>query len=182
MKKFYYILSLFLIICGNAFSQIGSNGSEDVVSHAGSRETVKQAVIVDLFPLMEGVWEGKIGAGLFYEVQVHRLFSLVTEVNFYTDFDDELMLSALEHWRIYPLGIALNKLFFDIGAGYRKSTLERDNVRCLELSGSAGWRFVMGKGFLIEPSVGYRQNVYTFLGHESKKGGITINVGLGFMF
>ena len=132
---------------------------------------------------MEGVWEGKAGAGLFYERRISSHFSFVGEVNLYSDFDDETAFSVLGHGRWYPSQTTIGKLFADVGFGYRSSSLVEtviEDVKCLEISGSAGWKFIIGKGFIIEPSVGYRQNIHTFSGRESHKGGITLNIGFGW--
>ena len=183
MKKHFIILLLSLISFGNAFSQ---NSSRNSTFNLNSGKTSqKQAVFIDLFPLMEGVWEGKAGAGLFYERQVSNYFSLVGEVNLYSDFKDETAFSLLGHGRLYPFKTTIRKLFAVVGFGFRSSSLIEtvvEDVKCLEISGSAGWKFIIGKGFIIEPSVGYRQNIHTFSGQESHKGGITLNIGFGWAF
>lgn len=183
MKKNFTILLLSLISCGNAFSQ-SSSGSKAFDLHSG-KTSQKQALFIDLFPLMEGVWEGKAGAGFFYERRVSNHFSLVGEVNLYSDFNEETAFSILGHGRWYPSQTTIGKLFADVGFGYRNSSLVEtviEDVSCLEISGSAGWKFIVGKGFIIEPAVGYRQNIHTFSGRESHKGGITINIGFGWAF
>lgn len=178
MKTSFIIVVITFLSYTNVFSQ----NKNEVFNLKPGKTTQNQAVFIDLFPSMEGVWEGKIGAGLFYERYISSYFSLVGEANFYTDFDDETAYSFLGHGRMYPFRTTLGKLFADAGLGYRRSTLEKDNVRCLEISASAGWKFILGKGFIIEPNVGYRQNIHTLKGHESQKGGITLNIGLGWAF
>lgn len=142
----------------------------------------KQAVFIDIFPSLEGVWEGKAGAGLLYERIIHTYFSLVGEANLYTDFDGESAYSFIAHGRVYPFQSTLGNVFADAGVGYRRSTLEEDNVHCLDVYASAGWKFIIAKGLVIEPNVGYRQSLYTIKGHESQKGGITLNLSLGWVF
>ncbi|MBX9049641.1 hypothetical protein HCH04_15110 [Bacteroides thetaiotaomicron] len=183
MKKNPIILLLLLISCGPVFSQNSSANSS--LNSKSAKIEQKNAVFIDLFPLMEGVWEGKAGAGLFYERQISNYFSIVGEANFYTDFKDETAYSFMGHGRVYPLKTSIGKLFADAGFGYRSSSLIEtviEDVKCLEISASAGWKFIIGNGFIIEPSVGYRQNIHTFSGQESHKGGMTINVGFGWAF
>ena len=87
--------------------------------------------------------------------------------------------------RLYPFQTTIGKLFTVVGFGYRSSSLLEttiEDVQCLEISASTGWKFIIGKGFIIEPSVGYRQNIHTFSGKESHKGGITLNIGFGWAF
>lgn len=177
MKRNFIIL-LAVLTNINAFPQ-----NKDGVFNFKSDKTVpKQAVFIDIFPSLEGVWEGKVGAGLFYERSIHRYFSLVGEANFYTDFDGESAYSFIGHSRMYPFQATLRNIFADIGLGYRRSTLEEDNVHSLDACASVGWKFIIAKGFVIEPNVGYRQSLYTIKGHESQKGGITINLSLGWTF
>lgn len=178
MKRNFIIIALAFIFCTNSFSQ----RKENTFNLQTGKTVQKQAVFIDLFPSMEGVWEGKVGGGLFYERYIHPSFSIVGEANVYTDFDDENVFSVYGHGRMYPFQTTLGKLFADVGFGYRRSTLEDDNIRCLEASVSAGWKFIIGRGFIIEPNVGYRRNVYTIKGHESKKGGITLNLSFGWAF
>jgi hypothetical protein len=186
MKKYIFILLLSLISCGTTFSQETNNSLKGGTFNLKSGKTAqKHALIVDLFPLMEGVWEGKAGAGFFYERRLSNYFSLVGEANVYSDFKDETAYSFFAHGRLYPSKTTIGKLFLDTGFGYRNSSLLEtviEDVECLEIVGSVGWKFIMGKGFLIEPSVGYRQNIHTFSGRESHKGGITINIGFGWAF
>lgn len=179
MKNVIVILVLSLIVCGNVCAQ---NRTFRLKS---GKTAQKQAIFIDLFPSMEGVWEGKAGAGLFYERRINSSFSVVGEANFYTDFKDETAYSFMGHGRYYPFKTVVGKLFTDVGFGYRSSSLQEttiEDVKCLEASASAGWKFILGKGFIIEPSFGYRRNIYTFSGDESEKGGVTINLGFGWAF
>lgn len=178
MKRRFFIIALIFLSGTNVFSQ----NNKGVFSLTSGRTAQKQAVFIDLFPSMEGVWEGKAGVGLFYERYIYSYFSLVGEANVYTDFDNETAYSFIGHGRVYPFKTTLGKLFVDAGLGYRRSTLEEDNVHCLDLLASAGWKFLMRKGFIIEPNIGYRQNIHTLKGHEVKKGGITLNIGFGWVF
>ncbi len=185
MRK--YILIIFLtLFCKTLFSQEQNN-----LFNIKSEETKqKQALFIDLFPLMEGVWEGKVGGGIFYERKISKYFSLVGEVNVYTDFDDETAYSFIGHNRFYPFQTTIGKFFINTGLGYRYSTLINrdkeslinDNIQCLELFASTGWKFIIKDSFIIEPSIGYRQNIFTFIGNEIQSGGITLNVSLGWAF
>jgi len=179
MRKIFFILVFVFLYSTNTFSQ---NDKGTLSSTTSGRTAPKQAVFVDLFPSMEGVWDGKVGAGFFYERSICSYFSLAGECNIYTDFNNETAYSFIGHGRVYPFRTALKKLFVDAGFGYRRSTLEEDNVHCLDLSASAGWKFLINKRFIIEPNVGYRQNICTLKGHESQKGGITLNLSFGWAF
>lgn len=177
MKRNFILL--FALITGiNAFAR---NDGRALPFRSG-RTTPRQAVFVDLFPSLEGIWEGKAGAGLFYERSFHNSFSLLGEANFYTGFNHESACSFIGHIRMYPFRTVLRKAFADAGLGYRRSTLEEDNVHSLDICVSVGWKFVIGKGFLIEPNAGYRQSICTLKGYESQKGGLTLNIGLGWAF
>ena len=74
MKKNLIILLLLLISCENLFSQ------NSYFNLNSGKTAQKQAIFIDLFPLMEGVWEGKAGAGLFYERRISNYFSLVEKL------------------------------------------------------------------------------------------------------
>lgn len=178
MKRSSFIIVLVFLSTTNVFSQT----NKGAFSLTSGRTAQKQAVFIDLFPSMEGVWEGKAGAGLFYERYIYSYFSLVGEANVYTDFDNETAYSFIGHCRVYPFKTTLEKLFVDVGLGYRRSKLEEDNIHCLDLSASVGWKFLTNKGFFIEPNIGYRQNIHTLKGHEVKKGGITLNFAFGWVF
>lgn len=177
MKRNFIIL-LALLANLNAFS----HKKEDALPVHSDKRIPKQAAFIDIFPSLEGIWEGKAGAGLFYERSIHTYFSLVGEANFYTDFGGESTYSFIGHGRVYPLQATRGKIFTDVGLGYRRSTLEEDNVHSLDVCASVGWKFRLSKGFLMEPNVGYRQSLYTLKGHESQKGGITLNLSLGWNF
>lgn len=177
MKK-SFIITLAFLLSANIFAQ----SNDSTFNLQSGRTTQKQAIFIDIFPSLEGVWEGKAGAGLFYERSIHNYFSLVGEANFYTDFDDETSYSFIGHGRMYPFQTTIGKAFADLGLGYRRSTLEKDDVHCMDAFASAGWKFIIGKGFIIEPNVGYRQSIYTIKGHEDQKGGITLNLSLGWAF
>ena len=126
-----------------------------------------------------------MGAGFFYERTISNYFSLVAEVNLYSDFKDETAFTIMPHGRIYPFETTLGKLFADVGVGYRSSSLVEtaiEDVKCIDVSASAGWKFVFGRGFVFEPSVDYRRSVHTFVGKESHPGGITINMAFGWAF
>lgn len=176
MKRSFFIIALVFLNSTNVFSQ----NNKGVFSLTSGKTAQKQAMFIDLFPSMEGVWEGKAGAGIFYERYIYSYFSLVGECNIYTDFNNETAYSFIAHGRVYPFKTALGKLFIDTGLGYRHSTLEEDNIHCLDLSASAGWKFLINKKFIIEPNIGYRQNIHTLKGHESQKGGITLNFSFGW--
>ncbi len=185
INKYVFVIFL-MLFCESLFSQEQNN----VFDIKSENTKQKQALFIDLFPLMEGVWEGKVGGGLFYERRMYKYFSFVGEMNFYTDFDDESVYSFAGHSRFYPFQTTIGKLFVNIGLGYRYSTLINreknslinDNIQCLVFFASTGWKFIIGKGFIIEPSIGYRQNIFTFTGHEAQSGGITLNVGIGWAF
>lgn len=172
------IILLALLANINAFSR----NKDNAFNFESDRTMPKQAVFIDIFPSLEGVWEGKIGAGLFYERSIHNCFSLVGEANFYTDFDGESAYSFIGHGRMYPFLATLGNVFADVGLGYRRNTLGEDNVHSLDACTSVGWKFIIANGFVIEPNVGYRQSLYTIKGYESQKGGITLNLSLGWAF
>lgn len=62
MKRNFIIL-LGILANMNAFSQ----KTDNTFSLKADRTLSKQAVFIDIFPSLEGVWVGKAGAGLFYE-------------------------------------------------------------------------------------------------------------------
>ncbi len=185
MRKYIFPI-LLILFCETLFSQEQDN----VLNIKLDNTKKKQSVFIDLFPLMEGIWEGKVGGGLFYERGIHKYISFVGEINFYTDFDDETVYSLVGHGRFYPFQTTIGDFFVNTGLGYRRSTLINrdrnslinDNIQCLDFFVSTGWKFIIGKGFIIEPSIGYRQNIFTFIGHEVQSGGITLNVGIGWAF
>ena len=104
------------------------------------------------------------------------------EFNVYTNFKENINYGFNTHGRIYPFETTLDKLFLDIGMGYRKSKWELDNVHCLVGSFTAGWKFLFDKGFLIEPSLGFWHNIYTFSGETSHNFVPIVGTGIGWSY
>jgi hypothetical protein len=179
MKKLFAVILLMFLAFGYAFPQESNNGLFDLSSGTSKQ---KQAIIFDIFPMLEGSFEGNFGFGLFYEIKIASYVSLVMEFNTYTNFKKNITYSFIGHGRVYPFETTLDKLFFDAGFGYRRSRWETDNVHALTGSLATGWKFIFDNGFLLEPSIGFWHNLYTISGDTSHKFAPIVGTGLGWAF
>jgi hypothetical protein len=164
MKKVFIIIVFLIVFIGNVFSQ------------------QKQAITMDVFPMIEGAFEKNFGFGLFFEIKLNNYIATVMEFNVYTNFKKDITYSFIGHGRIYPLDTAINKLFFDMGLGYRRSKWETDNVHCLTGSLTTGWKFILGKGFILEPSIGAWHNLLTLAGETSHNWAPIVGAEIGWAF
>ncbi len=171
MKKAGFVLLMVGLVLGNAFAQEEWNSSQ------------RFSVMVDIFPAIEGAFEGNTGFGFFFEARVSNYFSTLLEFNFYVNpSNDDFNLVAMGHGRIYPFKTTIGKSFFDLGLGYRRQKWETDDVHALIVSLSAGWKFILGKGFVIEPNVGFWSNIVEFKGEASTTHAPIVGVNLGWAF
>lgn len=171
MKKTAFVALLVALMLGSAFAQEEWNSSQ------------RFSVMLDVFPAIEGAFEGNTGLGLFFEARINNYFSAVSEFNFYVNpSNDDLNLVALAHGRIYPFKTTIGKAFYDIGIGYRRGKWEADDVHALIASLSAGWKFIMGKGFIIEPNVGFWSNIVEFKGEAENTHAPIVGVNFGWAF
>jgi hypothetical protein len=170
---------VYVLTFDKIFAQETKNGLFNLSSGNTSQ---KQAIILDIFPMIEGSFEGNFGFGLFYEIKIDNYFTAVVEFNIYTDFKNKINYGFIGHGRVYPFKTVLDKIFFDIGVGYNRSIWEDDNVHCLVGSITTGWKFIFGKGFLLEPSLGLWHNLYTFSGETSHNFAPIVGVGFGWGF
>lgn len=171
MRKTIFVLLLVGLVLGNAFAQNEWNTSQ------------RFSIMVDIFPAIEGAFEGNTGFGLFFETRINQYFSTVLEFNFYKNLsNDDLNLVVLAHGRIYPFETTIGKAFYDVGIGYRRGRWDTDNIDVLIASLSAGWKFIVGKGFVIEPNIGFWSNIITFQGEAENTHAPIVGVNLGWAF
>jgi len=170
MKKIIVMACFAVCICNTAFSQ-EKNTSQ------------KFSVMVDIFPAIEGAFEGNTGFGLFFETKINNYFSGVLEFNFYKNLSNkDVNFVVMGHSRIYPFETTIGKAFYDIGIGYRRGKWETDDIHCLIGSLSAGWKFILGKNFVIEPNIGFWNNLFTFKGETANTHAPIVGVNLGAAF
>lgn len=173
---------LFIVMCsliGSVFAQ--ENQEKAVYPYLES--TQKQSIMIDVFPVIEGAFEGNTGIGIFYERKMNSYFSSLIEFNFYSNLsNDDLNYVIMAHGRVYPFKTALGKSFYNIGIGYRNSKWENNETTFMLLSLSAGWKFIVGRGFVIEPNVGFWANLMTLSGKASVTHAPIIGVIFGWAF
>jgi len=141
-----------------------------------------QTIMGDIFPMIEGPFEGYCGYGLFYERRISRVFSALIENNLYTNFKEDITWGVVAHGRVYPFRAAIGGLFFDIGTGYRRNKRDEDNVHCVVSSLTTGWKFIADNGLTIEPSLGAWYNVYTLTGNSSVNLAPIVGLAFGWSF
>ena len=171
MKKVVFVLIFVTFVFRNTFAQEEWNTSQ------------KFSIMVDIFPAIEGAFEGNTGLGLFFETRINEYFSTALEFNFYKNLSNkDLNFVIMGHGRIYPFKTTIGKAFYDIGIGYRRGKWEIEDIHFMLVSLSAGWKFIMGKGFVIEPNIGFWNNIFTFKGEAENTHAPIIGVNLGWAF
>lgn len=169
LKKVTFVLLLGCLILGNVFTQEEFNSSK------------KFSVMVYFFPAIGGLFENSTGLGLFLETRINNYFSAVLEFDFYKSFsNNDLKLLVVGHGRIYPFKTTLEKAFYDFGIGYRNDKWKTDDITALVMSLSAGWKFVLGKGFVIEPNIGFWNNMVIFSGETENTHGPIAKINFGW--
>jgi hypothetical protein len=174
MKRFLIIFVLILNI-GTIFAQ-----------ETNEKYSPKMGIIIDLFPMINGITSGGIGLGIMYEHYLNSYFSVLGGINFYTNFNEIIAYNILAHGRIYPLSTSIEKLYTDIGIGYRRRRSDyddsSDNIHSLTGIAKIGYKFKIGNNFILEPGFGVRYNLYTFSGEENNNFGMNIQLGIGSIF
>jgi len=171
MKKIIFVLLLISLILGNVFAQEEWNTPQ------------KLSIMLDLFPAIEGAFEGNTGFGIFFEARINNYFSAVVEFNFYKNLSNkDVNLVAIGHGRIYPFKTTIGKAFYDLGLGYRRGKWETDDIHALIVSSTAGWKFILWKGFVIEPNIGFWSNIVAFKGEAENTHAPIIGINLGWAY
>ncbi|MDR0302575.1 MAG: hypothetical protein LBI04_09735 [Treponema sp.] len=171
MKKTAFVVLLVGLIFGNVFAQEEFNTPQ------------KFSIMVDIFPAIEGAFEGNTGLGIFFETRINNYFSAVLEFNFYKNLSNSDMNTVvIGHGRIYPFKTTIGKAFYDLGIGYQRSKWETDDIHSLVGSLSAGWKFILGDVFVIEPNIGFWNNLVTFKGESSNPHAPIVGVNMGVAF
>jgi hypothetical protein len=181
MKRIFTFLVLTVILVGNTFSQ-EIDQETDISDFSIGNSLQKQAVYIDLFPMINGLAVGGVGIGIFYEIKLHNYFSVLGETNISGNFQEALMYNIIAHGRVYPFKSTIEKLFFDLGIGYRRRKTEEDNIHSLVGTVKTGWKFILGKGFVLEPGFRIRYNLIKISGNENNDFGINFIIGLGWAF
>ena len=194
MKKGISVVLLAVLVAGGVFAQ------------EEERREKQNAVFLDVGPLFMGLLLGGFGIGAGYERAINNSFSAMGhfDILMFTlrdDIDYKEPVFAFDidvHGRWYPLKSALAKLFVDVGVGYgsfsdkvepKAAYIEtmKYTVHILSIGAKAGWKFILGPGFVLEPSLGYS---YAFELANNRPGGATkltigglsYSIGLGWAF
>lgn len=179
LKKASIVFILMCSLIGRVFAQ----ENQEKVLYPYQESTQKQSILIDIFPAIEGAFEGNTGIGMFYERKINSYFSSLIEFNFYSNLsNDDLNYVIMAHGRVYPFKTTLGKSFYNIGIGYRSSEWEDNETTFLLLSLSAGWKFIVGRGFVIEPNVGFWANIMTLSGEPSVTHAPIIGINFGWAF
>ncbi|MDR0731115.1 MAG: hypothetical protein LBF63_05545 [Treponema sp.] len=165
MKWFLPAFLLSILIFPNAFGQ-----------------ERKHTLVIDLFPMINGIFSGGIGLGIGYEYDINNYFAIGADIKFYTDFNESLTYNMIIRGKYYPLETKTGSPFIDAGLGYRRRQAEEDNIHCLVGMVCSGWKFTFKNNLVLEPGVGFRYDIVTFSGNENYKFGFVIRSAIGFTF
>jgi len=172
MKKLILFLVSFLCTFLNIFGEDTSNK--------------EHTVYIDLFPMVNGIVSGGIGLGIGYEHSLGQYFGIGGEFLFVSNFNDVFSYNIIMNGKFYPIQTKIGNLFIDAGLGYRrrKSNFDgaNDDIHCLVGVAHTGWKFILGKGFVLEPGFGIRYDFITFSGDEAFKFGLNILLKIGWTF
>ncbi|GHV53962.1 hypothetical protein AGMMS49579_13670 [Spirochaetia bacterium] len=162
----------------------------------------KNAVFLDVGTLATYLMAGGFGGGVGYERAFGNSFSGLIHAGAggftYDILGSKNTAFAFEidvHGRWYFFKTSLDKAFIDLGLGYEYYGYTYENASSwnwnqssLTITPKAGWKFIFGKGFVLEPSIGYTIGIG--LGTPEIRGdvsthnasGLAIGVGLGWAF
>ncbi|GHV80362.1 hypothetical protein AGMMS49944_21530 [Spirochaetia bacterium] len=171
----------------------------------------KNAVFLDVGTMLSYLIRGGFGVGVGYERPFGDSWSGLIHValggytydtsSWYSDAENSAFSFQIDvHGRWYFFKTALDKAFVDLGLGYdlysrtykyKYSGRSYDfgyNQSSLSITPKAGWKFIFGKGFVVEPSLGYTIGIP--LNAPTLGSGVTgyvpsyftIGVGLGWAF
>ncbi|MDR2952008.1 MAG: hypothetical protein LBU82_02065 [Treponema sp.] len=185
MKRLFFVLFLFCKIFLNGFSR--ENNIENTGQSSFFNESKqKNAIIIDLFPMIPGAngykfGEG-IGFGIMYERKINPYFSVLGGGTFATNFNDDISYGFSSRFRVYPLKTANRQLFTDVSLIYTGNITEDDNIQTLSGMFSVGWNFIFRNGLVLVPGIFYRHKFVDITGIKPYNLGFGFIIGIGWAF
>jgi hypothetical protein len=178
MKKLILVLVLATVVTGGLFAQ-----TFESLFNLGSGPTrQKNAIFVDISPLLTGLFAGGFGLGLGYERDILPNVSVLVHGDFLTFKVLAVTFGAFDidfHGRWYPFNTAIDKLFIDVGIGYGStsydSTAWKGSQSILSIGAKAGWKFILSSGFVVEPQLGW--TFASFVAEDMPSGYVPVSVG-----
>jgi hypothetical protein len=179
------MLFLFYKIIFIGFSQEGNNENATPSSFFNESEQ-KNAIVIDLFPMIPGAngykfGEG-IGFGIMYERKINPYFSVLAGGTFATNFNDDISYGFSSRFRVYPFKTAIRQLFTDVSLIYTRNITEDDNIQTLSGMFSVGWNFIFRNGLVLVPGVFYRHKFMDITGIKPYNFGFGFIMGIGWAF
>jgi hypothetical protein len=181
-KKIAAVLVLTVLLSNAAFAQ----------------KAKRNAVFVDVGPLIEGLIFGGFGLGVGYERALTDYWTVLGHGDYESILGGDLWALDIDvHGRYYfQLGPAVAGLFADLGLGYGLLSwkgLFRDETvtaSAFTISAKVGYKYIFRPGFFLEPAVGYSFAISGGLKdstgekHTGDIGGTGLNYGmsLGWAF
>jgi hypothetical protein len=179
----------------------GVFAASDLFNLKSGPTTQQSTVFVDVGTTLSYLMNDGIGAGVGFERAFGESWTglIHAAIGFYSyDYgSDEASALAFEvdvHGRYYIFKTALDKLFVDLGLGYEYYGYKYEydlwgkhydygyNVSSLTITPKAGWKFIFGKGWVVEPSLGYTIGIGIGKTGAHKSGGFNVGLGLGWAF
>jgi hypothetical protein len=142
----------------------------------------KHTILIDFFPMVNGIFSGGIGLGIRYEHTVGQYFAMGGYINAYTNFTNNITYNIIANGRYYPLKTKVGNLFIDMDLGYRRRQTDEENIHCLVGLAHTGWKFIFDNGLVLEPGIGIRYDIFPFSGSENFNFGLSIRTMAGWTF
>ncbi|GHT79514.1 hypothetical protein FACS1894130_08440 [Spirochaetia bacterium] len=169
----------------------------------------KNTVFVDVGTFFTYLIAGGFGGGVGFERSfgdsfsglIHAAAGGYTYTAYLGNTPSAFAFQIDVHGRWYFFKTALDKLFLDVGLGYdfysytnkytdidywtgERETVDAGyNTSALTISPMLGWKFILGKGFVIEPAFGYTIGIGldspTIYGGATTYSASRFNIGLG---
>jgi hypothetical protein len=142
-------------------------GGVSLNAQTTSGSSKQNYLFVDFAPLLVGLIGGGFGTGVGYERAVIKHFSIAGYFDYIT-LDGASGFDVLVRPRLYPFGSTVNRLFIGGILGYGSGEIrnyyyyysEWESFSVFTYGVEAGWKFVFGSGFAIEPWLGYTFSEY----------------------
>jgi hypothetical protein len=183
-----------------AFGSVGGAFAENPLFDLKSGPTPQKSVVfVDAGTMLSYLVTGGLGVGAGYEKSFGDTWTGLIHAAVggydYGSGDTAFSFQLDVHGRYYIFKTALDKLFLDLGLGYEYygRTYESNSdwnysVSSLTITPKVGWKFIFGKGFVVEPAFGWTIGIGLNKPDVSSgvslytAGGPSIGVGLGWAF
>ncbi|GHV89301.1 hypothetical protein AGMMS50267_16610 [Spirochaetia bacterium] len=205
-KKWSKKLLVAMFSLALTFGSVGGVfGASDLFNLKSGPTAQKSTIFVDVGTTLRYLMYDGIGGGVGYEKSfgdtwtglIHAAAGLYT----YSSIQSAFAFQIDVHGRYYIFKTALDKLFVDLGLGYDfyKYTHEYTSYdgekydwgydqSSLTITPKVGWKFIFGKGFVVEPAFGYTIGIgitkpdVNSAAKTYTASGLNFGIGLGWAF